>query len=121
WMTDDGILPDQAGREAAKHLHFFTPHDVGAVLADMRNARNDRFTFSRPHERLCELADSCGRWHVGSFFPATVGANHPGEQHREIAKSLTDFGHSARKTSRRDRHYAFVVLELVDALAGSVD
>ena len=112
WQTRQscGIDP---GRDRSEQLNLFAAHDVGAAIAKIRHARDNRLALARPSQLPREILDAGGARNIGRFHPSAVGPDHSSQQQRMVAQPLANFGDRGREAAGRYRQDALAVFELV--------
>ena len=91
-MADERVGIDQPARDRTQHLHFLPTHDIGAPIADVGNARHDRFAFACPNQAFDERVDASGTRNVRRFYPPAVRSDHAGEEQRQVTEPLAYLG-----------------------------
>jgi hypothetical protein len=79
-MADEAVRIDDPGGDAAKKLDFLAPHNVGATLTDVGDARHDGLAVPRPDERVDKLLNAYRAGNIRRFDPAAIGTDHPRQQ-----------------------------------------
>jgi hypothetical protein len=111
----------QARRDPAEQLDLLAAHHVGATLADVGNAGNDRLALAGPDQSAHKLVDPRRAGHVRRFHPTAVRPDHSRHQQRQVAKPRADFRDRRRKASGLDGQHTLAVLEFIRASTGGVD
>ncbi len=108
-LAEHRVGRHQPGSDRAEQLHLFAAHHVGMQPVAVRQPRHDRGAVVDPVEPGGDLGKTRRRRDIGYAAPADVRSDHPGEQHRQVAKPRADTGHVRLVFARRDVRRAAIV------------